>query len=334
MIDFPGLGLHFNINPVALQIGNIRIFWYGIIIAIGFMLAVFLSMKNSQKYGIDQENIIDLVLVAAPVAIIFARLYYVVFQWENYRNDLSEIYKIWHGGIAIYGAIIGALLAAYLFARYKKISTLDLFDLCSPYLILAQGIGRWGNFVNQEAFGVNTTLPWGMTSEKIKDDLLDLQRSGMNVDPNLPVHPTFLYESLWNLASFLVLIWFRKHRKVKGEVFFLYMILYGLGRFWVEGLRTDSLMLGNVRVSQLLALVFAIAFCIVFFLRRKGAVDSKTEDETVIGTSAYGDVLRKLNEEQETIEPGTKDTSSDTANQGVTKAAESDDESVQHKQDE
>lgn len=297
MIQFPALGLQFEINPVALQIGNIKIFWYGVIIAFGFMLAVILTMRRSKDFGIDQESIIDLVLIAAPVAIIFARLYYVAFEWDNYKDDPIEIIKIWHGGIAIYGAVIGALLAAYLFARRKKIVPLRLFDLGAPYLLLAQGIGRWGNFVNQEAFGVNTALPWGMTSDRIRDQLQDLQRSGVNVDPSLPVHPTFLYESLWNIIGFFLLIAFRKNRKVDGEVFFLYMIIYGSGRFWIEGLRTDSLWLGNMRVSQVLAAVFVLAFSIVFYMRRKRMTEDFSE-KAEIGTSEYGDVLRALNEEE------------------------------------
>ncbi|MCX7843578.1 MAG: prolipoprotein diacylglyceryl transferase [Clostridia bacterium] len=314
MIEFPALGgLKFNINPVALHFGNFNVYWYGIIIAFGFMLAVVLAMRQSKNYGINSEDIIDLVLFAAPVAIIFARLYYVMFSWDNYKNDLSEIYKIWNGGIAIYGAIIGAVLTAYIFARYKKIEVLKLFDFCVPYLVLAQAIGRWGNFVNQEAFGTNTTLPWGMTGERIRSELEILKMRGMDVDPALPVHPAFLYESLWNLAAFFILIAFRKKKKLEGEVFFLYMIIYGLGRFWIEGLRTDSLMLGSLRISQVLAMVFAAAFSIAFFVRRRKI--KALAEETVAGKSVYGDILKELNDEKTLV-------SNDEAVQGKEDAEE------------
>lgn len=294
-VEFPGLwGLKFDINPVALQLGRISIYWYGIIIAFGFMLAVFLGMRHSKNFGIDPENIIDLVLWAAPAAIIGARLYYVVFSWENYINNPLDILKIWHGGLAIYGGILAAFIVAYIFAKRKNIGVLKLFDFGVPYLVLAQAIGRWGNFINQEAYGTNTLLPWGMTSERIRGELSILEMQGFNVSPEIPVHPTFLYESLWNLGAFLLLMWFRKRKKVDGEVFFLYMIVYGLGRSWIEALRTDSLMLGNLRISQVLAVVFVIAFGAVFYIRRKKLEDREV---TVAGSSEYGSVLMKLKED-------------------------------------
>lgn len=281
-IEFPGLwGLKFNISKEAFSVFNIPIFWYGIIIAFGFLLAVLLAMRSSKKYGLEPDNIIDLVLYAAPVAIVTARLYYVVFSWESFKDNPLDIFDTRKGGLAIYGAVLGAIVVAYIFARVKKIGVFKLFDHCAPYLILAQGIGRWGNFVNQEAYGTYTNLPWGMTGSEIG---------------NNPVHPTFLYESLWNIAIFLFLIWYRNRKKLQGEVFFLYMILYGFGRFWIEGLRTDSLMLGSLRVSQLLAAVFAICLTIVFFVRRKRA--DKDSDVVEIGASSYGAVLKSLKEEE------------------------------------
>lgn len=298
VVEFPGLGgLKLAISNVAFQVFGINIYWYGIIIAFGFMLAVILGLRDSKKFGIDPESIIDLVLFAAPAAILCARLYYVIFSWDNYRDDLREIFNIRNGGLAIYGGVIGALITAWIFARVRKIRPLKLLDFGVPYLALGQAIGRWGNFVNQEAFGTNTTLPWGMTSDRIRSDLGVLQMQGMQVDPALPVHPTFLYESLWNLAAFFILLWFRKKKKLEGEVVFLYMVIYGLGRAWIEGLRTDSLMLGNLRISQLLAFVFAIGFGILFYLRRKKA--EKAEDEAVvIGSSNYGELLRQIREDE------------------------------------
>lgn len=283
-VEFPGLGLVLHINPIALKIFGIPIYWYGIIIAVGFLVAVLLGMRDSQKFGIDSETIIDLVLFAAPTAIVFARLYYVVFSWNSYKNNLWEIINIRHGGLAIYGGVVGAFLMAYLVSKYKKISALKLFDFGVPYLVLAQAIGRWGNFINQEAFGTNTTLPWGMKSEATTSYLKDLQSRGINVDPGAPVHPAFLYESLWNLGVFFLLIWYRKRKKRDGEVFFLYMILYGVGRFWIESLRTDSLMAGNLRISMVLAALFVVGFSILFLVKRRNVQLAGS------GDSGYGEL--------------------------------------------
>ncbi len=295
MIEFPRLGLEFEISREAFKIFTLPIYWYGIIIAFAFILAVILGMRSSRKFGIEPESIVDLVLFAAPVAIVFARLYYVVFNWGEFRDDLLSVFNTRQGGLAIYGGVIGAVIVAYFFARYKKIGVLKLIDFGVPYLVLAQGIGRWGNFVNQEAFGVNTGLPWGMTGDAIREQLAFLQMKGMDVSPDLPVHPTFLYESLMDLGIFLFLIWYRKRKKLEGEVFFLYMILYGIGRAFIEGLRTDSLMLGSLRISQLLGFLFAISFLIAFVLRRR-KLNLSLEEAGQAGSSRYGEILRKLEE--------------------------------------
>ncbi len=298
-ISFPGLGnFEITMDRIAISLFGIEVHWYGIIIAMGFLLAVVLALKNAKKYDIDPDKIIDLVLVAAPVAIIVARLYYVVLKLEYYLQKPSEIIMIWHGGLAIYGGLIGALITTFIFCKANKINPLKLIDFGIPYFILAQAIGRWGNFVNQEAFGSNTNLPWGMTGNLIKEELKNLKDSNVMVDPSLPVHPTFLYESLWNLGAFVLLIWFRKRKKHNGEVFFLYMILYGIGRAWIEGLRMDSLMLGNIRFSQVLAIVFVVAFTIAFIvLRKKRAVVLATQEDE---PSKYSAVLQKMKELDET----------------------------------
>lgn len=325
VVEFPGLwGLKFTINRVAFKIPgtDIEIFWYGIIIAAAFLLSVLLAVRDSRKFGLKPDNIIDLVLFAAPVAIVFARIYYVIFSWENFKDDISQIFNTRQGGLAIYGGIIGALLVACIFARKKKIGILKLFDFCVPYIVLAQGIGRWGNFVNQEAFGTNTRLPWGMTSDTIKQNLLEnmdrLRSLGINVDPNMPVHPTFLYESIWNLAVFFFLMFYRKRNKLEGEVFFLYMILYGAGRFWIEGLRTDSLMLGNLRISQLLAAIFAVLLSIIFYLRRKRAAEA-CENAREESSSVYGGTLEQHKEEECICEEikGQSDNAADESSGGL-----------------
>jgi phosphatidylglycerol---prolipoprotein diacylglyceryl transferase len=297
-IQFPNLfgGLTFQINNVAFYLfgnKNIPIFWYGIIIAIGFALAVFLGTRVCKNFGLTQDDVIDLVLFAIPSAIIGARAYYVIFSWSQFSDNPIKIFNPRTGGLAIYGGVIGAFIAAYFVAKYKKISLLKLFDFGVPYLVLAQGIGRWGNFVNQEAFGSKTSLPWGMTGSVIGNE---------------PVHPTFLYESLWCLGVFFFLIWFRKNKKkVEGEVFFLYMILYGVGRMFIEGLRTDSLMVGSLRISQVLALAFALTFSVLFYLRRK-KFNNNLEESYENVPSKYADVLEKLkedaNQNNDTVEEG------------------------------
>jgi len=300
IIEFPKLGISLDIDPVIFSFGKINVYWYGVFIAIAFVLAVIFALRDSKKFGVDEETLIDAILFAAPVAIIFSRLYYVVFSWSEFKDNPSEIFKIWHGGLAIYGAIIGAFLTTMVFCKIRKLNMWKMFDIAAPYILMAQAIGRWGNFINQEAFGGNTSLPWGMTGNKIASQLKIYQIQGINVDPALPVHPTFLYESLWNFAAFGFLLWFRKHKKLDGEVTFLYMVLYGFGRFWIEGLRLDSLWLGPFRISQLLAAVFVVAFSALIYFRRK-RFESLEVETAEIGSSEYGNILRKLNEETDSI---------------------------------
>lgn len=274
-IEFPKLGIKIPISREAFKIFGLPVYWYGIIIATGFFLAVVLAMKNSKKAGIKQDDIIDLVLFAAPLSIIGARLYYVIPNWSEFNGDLLKMINIRTGGLAVYGALIVGTIVAIVFARRRNINMLHFLDFCIPYFVLAQAIGRWGNFTNQESFGRNTNLPWGMTGSEIRKQLEGL---GAAVDPNIPIHPTFLYESLWNLGVFLFLIWFSKRKKLNGEVFCLYLIAYGAGRFWIEGLRLDSLWMGPVRISQLLSLVFVIVFGLIFAIRRvklKNQLDSE-----------------------------------------------------------
>lgn len=253
-IEFSGLNLRFEIGREAFKIFSVPIYWYGIFISIGFMLAVILALKNCKRYGIDQDTMLDIVLYATPVAIISARLFYVIFSWDNFRHDILQIFNTRNGGLAIYGGVIGALGAAYIITKIKKVNFFDVTDLSMPYFLLAQAIGRWGNFINQEAYGTTTDLPWGMNGSSIIGG---------------PVHPTFLYESIWNLSAFLILIWARGKQKFKGEILFLYLALYGLGRAWIEPLRTDSLMLGSIRINQLLAFVLMVTFFIIVIVKRK-----------------------------------------------------------------
>lgn len=275
IIQFPNLfgGLTFYVDRVAFTIFGIPIYWYGLFIAFGFMISLILAGSVAHKYKIKKDDLYDVILFSAPAAIICARLFYVAFDWQNFKGNIGAIFNFRQGGLAIYGAVIGAFATAYFISKKKKIKPLRLFDFAAPYFAISQALGRWGNFVNQEAFGVNTDLPWGMTGDRIRQYLQEQQNfltsQGIIVDSNLPVHPTFLYESLWNFGAFFLLLWLRKHKKVDGEVFFGYMFLYGLARSWIEGLRTDSLMLGNFRISQLLAIMFVIVFGALFVIRRK-----------------------------------------------------------------
>lgn len=299
-VEFPGLGINIEINKVAFKIFGLPIYWYGMILATAFFVAVLLGMRRSRKEGLKPEDVIDLVIFAAPVAIIFARLYYVIFEWDMYKDNLLDIFNTRKGGIAIYGAIIGAVLTAYFVAKYKKIKPFHLFDFAIPYVVLAQAIGRWGNFVNMEAFGTTTDLPWRMTLPGVGD-----------------VHPTFLYECLWDLGVFLILIWFRNKKKIEGEVFFMYFVLYGLGRAWIEGLRTDSLMLGTIRVSQLLSVLLVVAGVVIILERRRRASILAADSNVTIGQSEYGTVLEKLKHE-DTIE--TEQETADSSDTSETEA--------------
>jgi len=281
-VYFPNLGWSFEMNPTAFSIGNLTFRWYGILIAIGFLLAIVYAFKRIKEFGIDADRAIDVILAGTIGAVIGARLYYVIFQWEEFEDNLVSIFHIWNGGLAIYGGLIGAFAAGALFCKIRKVKVLPMFDLVCSGMLLGQAIGRWGNFVNVEAFGSNTTLPWGMTSAGIKAYLAaheaELEAIGMNIDPSLPVHPTFLYESLWCIIGFVLIALYIKHRRFDGEITLMYTGWYGLGRMFIEGLRTDSLMIGSLRVSQILAgPLFAAALITWFIIRNK--IKNNHDDE-------------------------------------------------------
>jgi phosphatidylglycerol:prolipoprotein diacylglycerol transferase len=276
-VSFPSLGIDLSINRVAFYFSGIPIYWYGIIISIALISGVFVASIAAKKLGDNSEIPLDLAIYCGPVAVVFARVYYVVFNLRYYLANPGDILNLRGGGIAIYGAVIGGVLAAFIYSKIKKYKVLSVFDIGSVGLICGQMIGRWGNFFNQEAFGTNTNLPWGMISENTVSYLEELQKTGVMVDPNLPVHPTFLYESLWSLAVLITLFVIIRRRSYKGQVFFAYTALYGVGRFFIEGLRTDSLMLGGVRVSQGLALLCVVVFGFLYFCFLK---KSKSEADT------------------------------------------------------
>ena len=238
-------------DPVAFTILGRDIRWYGILIAGAVLIGALLAMRESKRRGLNEELLIDFLLFAIPTAIVGARLYYVIFSWDYYSNNPGQILNIMGGGLAIHGAIIAGVIVAIIFTKVKKISLWKLLDIVAPSLVLGQAIGRWGNYANQEAHGGPTDLPWGIMIDGVK------------------VHPTFLYESIFNIMIFIFLMWYRKKSKIDGEIFLLYFSLYSLGRFFIEGLRTDSLMLGSVRVAQLISVLVIIICVIILYNRRK-----------------------------------------------------------------
>lgn len=246
--------------------------WYGAIIAFGFLLAVLFGGRMAYKWKMSIDKMLDVLIYSTIFGIIGARLYYCLFKWSEYRDNPGEIVAIWHGGLAIYGGIIGGLLAAFVVCRVRKMNFWNLMDIASMSLLIGQGIGRWGNFANQEAFGTNTELPWGMWSSKVaaylSENMEEIAANGIKVNPNQAVHPTFLYESVWCLLGFFVLyVITHKCRIFSGQTFLCYGIWYGLERAVVEGLRTDSLYITGttVRVSQLLSAVLAVV-CLVILV--------------------------------------------------------------------
>ena len=269
-IRFPGLlgDWAFTLSSKALDIGN-GIYWYGILIALGLLLAVWFCMSQRQKYGISEDNILDSVLWGIPCGVIGARLYYVIFYLDSFRSadggiDFKEVIAIWDGGLAIYGAVIAVVLVALVLSRRGKYKLWAMMDLVVMGLLIGQAVGCWGNFMNREAFGSETTLPWRMQ--------LTLT-SGRIVE----VHPTFLYESLWNVIGLLLIVFIvSKARRFDGENTCFYFLWYGIGRFWVEGLRTDSLYLFDwtiagqpIRVSQALSLVMIVVALVLLVYNLK-----------------------------------------------------------------
>ena len=286
-IYFPKLGWRFHIDPTAFSIGSFEIQWYGIIITIGLLLAILYCFPKMKRFGLDSDRTVDVVIGGVIGGIIGARAYYVIWKWDEYKGSIKDIINTRQGGLAIYGGIIGAILVGLLMCRIRKVKMLPMLDITVLGFLIGQGIGRWGNFVNQEAFGTNTDSFFGMTGGRIQDTILNQTQLGgeMNLNGNETmmwekmVHPCFLYESLWCLLGFLIISFLSKRRKYDGQVFLMYLAWYGAERFVVEGLRTDSLMAGKIRVSQALSAVIFITSAviqIVMFFRVKRDPESYT----------------------------------------------------------
>ncbi|HBG3175368.1 TPA: prolipoprotein diacylglyceryl transferase [Staphylococcus aureus] len=259
------MGIVFNcIDPVAFNLGPLSVRWYGIIIAVGILLGYFVAQRALVKAGLHKDTLVDIIFYSALFGFIAARIYFVIFQWPYYAENPSEIIKIWHGGIAIHGGLIGGFIAGVIVCKVKNLNPFQIGDIVAPSIILAQGIGRWGNFMNHEAHGGSVSRAF---LEQLHLPNFIIENMYIN---GQYYHPTFLYESIWDVAGFIILVNIRKHLKL-GETFFLYLTWYSIGRFFIEGLRTDSLMLtSNIRVAQLVSiLLILISISLIVYRRIK-----------------------------------------------------------------
>jgi len=303
------------INPVIFEIGSLSIRWYGVILALGAVAGLLLAIQEGKRFGIKSDFFMDLLLIGAPTAIIFARIYYVAFQWDYYKDNLGDIIKIWNGGIAIYGAIIGALVCGYFFSRAKGYRFWRIADICAPSLLIGQMIGRWGNFVNQEAYGGPVEESFLRETLHIPSFIVD----HMFINGTY-VHPTFLYESIWSFVGLIILFIIRRQRFLReGELLAVYIGWYSIGRFYIEALRTDSLAFsgpqwlvdlvnglwspmtavfelgyldpayGNVRSSQLLALLLVIAVIVFIVVRRTAGFAKARYVDPIVNTKQQTD---------------------------------------------
>jgi len=275
-VFFAGLERSFTVSSTAFEIGGFTIQWYGVIIAFGFMLAVLFGGRMAYKWKMNLDKMVDVLIGGTIGGVLGARLFYVIFNWNDVVNSFGDIFRVWEGGLAIYGGIIGGLLGAFIVTRLNKLNFLNLMDLAGMSFLIGQGIGRWGNFTNQEAFGANTTLPWGMWSQQtaafITNNQATFYQHGIVAEAGTMldrayVHPTFLYESLWVLLGFgLLYLFCRRWRTFSGQLILLYGIWYGIGRFFIEGLRLDALFIGssNIRVSQLISLLIVLGCAAAF----------------------------------------------------------------------
>ena len=257
-ISFPNIGLSMNINPVAFHIGSHPVYWYAIIILSGFLIATFFVCATCERRGARKDNIWDIALYGLVAGIIGARIYYILFSPGEFHS-IADMLQIWNGGLAIYGGIIAAIITAFIYCRVKKINTLKVFDVCAPGLLIGQAIGRFGNFTNAEVFG-------GETSSLL----------GMSINGAPPVHPMFLYESVWNLIGLAIILLLRDRKKADGHVFCFYLMWYSFGRFFLEGMRDPAYVLfvipGKFGISQLIAIilfVLAAAGAVVLHIRKK-----------------------------------------------------------------
>lgn len=323
------------INPIAFSIGSLDVHWYGLILGGAALMGLLLAIREGKRFNISQDFFMDLLLIGVPSALVGARIYYVAFMWDDYKDNLIDVFKIWNGGIAIYGALIGGIIAAVIYVRKKGYNFWRIADICAPSLFIGQIIGRWGNFVNQEAYGGETTEAFLSGNLHLPDFIVNQ----MNVQ-GVFHHPTFLYESLWNVVGILILFVLRRQKFMRaGELFMSYFIWYSIGRFFIEALRTDSLAFqgaewlaslingmwapmtwigfsqgylapsyGNVRISQMLAIVIVIAAVGIIVYRRKTVADLPRYSDPMISTKLQeADVLPVAADSGQTEHPVVKE---------------------------
>lgn len=261
----------FNVSPpisrIFLEVGPFTIYWYAIIIVTGIFLGLWMATREADRLGLKKDLFTDLIIFALPIAIFSARIYYVIFEWEQYQGGpWWRIFAVWEGGIAIHGALIGSVITAIIFAKVKKVSFWQLADIAAPGIILGQAIGRWGNFVNQEAHGKAVSDAFYENFMRYLPDFIENQ---MYINGSY-VHPTFLYESLWSIAGLILLLVLRKYNPLRGEVFLSYVIWYSIGRYFIEGMRTDSLyIIGSLRTAQVISIVLILGSAALIAYRRK-----------------------------------------------------------------
>lgn len=286
-IAFPNLGIYLNNVPDGFSIFGFRIALYGVIIGIGVMCGVLMAAYVAKRENIDPDLVWDFAIYAIIFSIMGARIYYVVFEWDMYKGNLLSIFNLRNGGLAIYGAVIAAFLTLFIYTRVKKQSFLQLVDVCVPGLVLGQAIGRWGNFTNREVFGgyTNNLLAMRLPVDVVRDrDITEQLRVHIVEGTNyIQVHPTFLYECLWNLALLCLMLVYQRHKKFRGEIWLLYLGGYGLGRFWIEGIRTDQLYLTGttIPVSQLLAIICVVVAVAADVVVRMRIYNRQREDRDI-----------------------------------------------------
>lgn len=286
-IAFPNLGIYLNNVPDGFSVFGFRIALYGVIIGIGVLSGVLMAVYVAKREGIDPDLVWDFAIYAIIFSIIGARVYYVVFQWDMYKENPISVFNLRNGGLAIYGAVIAAFLTLFIYTRVRRQSFLQLVDVCVPGLVLGQAIGRWGNFTNREVFGGYTdnllAMRLPINAVRARDITEQLEMHIVESTNYIQVHPTFLYECLWNLALLCMMLVYHKHKKFTGEIWLLYLGGYGLGRFWIEGIRTDQLYLTGttIPVSQLIAIICVVLAVVADVIVRIRIRNRSKEDRNI-----------------------------------------------------
>ncbi|WP_247747087.1 prolipoprotein diacylglyceryl transferase [Alkalihalobacillus sp. BA299] len=274
------------LSRIALELGPITVYWYGLLIGLGVVIGYILATRETERRGLPKDTFADLLIWALPIAIISARLYYVIFRWEHYADNPIKVFAIWEGGLAIHGGLIGGVVTAYIFAKKRGISLWKLLDIAAPSIIIAQAIGRWGNFMNQEVYGGPVTREF---LERLMLPEFIINQMYIN-DPQFGLsyyQPTFLYESVWNILGFVLLLWLRRVNLKQGEIFLSYVIWYSVGRFFIEGMRLDNLMIGDIlRAAQIVSILLIVGAIILWIYRRKTGLAARNylDDEPAAQT--------------------------------------------------